>query len=191
MISDLIRKNRSCRRFYQRHEVDEETLKDLVNLARLSASGANMQPLKYVVSHTASTNEKIFSCLAWAGYLRDWPGPEEGERPSSYIVVLGDTEIRKDPGFDPGIAGQSILLGAREKNLAGCMIAAIKRDLLRESLSIPSRYNILLVIAIGKPKETVEIETVGPDGSIRYWRDEDDVHHVPKRSLDDIILKVH
>lgn len=191
MISDLIRKNRSCRRFYQRHEVDEEILKGLVNLARLSASGANLQPLKYILSCKTASNAKIFSCLAWAGYLKDWSGPKAGERPSSYIIMHGDTEISKDFGYDPGIAGQSILLGARGKDLAGCMIGAINRDKLRDELNIPARYKILLVLAIGKPKETIKVEALGQDGSIRYWRDDDDVHHVPKRNLDDIIIEIH
>jgi len=191
MLSDLVRKNRSCRRFYQSHAVERETLEGLVNLARLSASGANLQPLKYVLSCQAPANADIFSCLAWAGYLRDWPGPEEGERPAAYIVMLGDTDISKGFGFDPGIAGQSILLGARERGLAGCMIGAVNKDKLSDLLGIPARFEVLLVLAIGKPKETVEVEPVGSDGSIKYWRDGDDVHHVPKRNLEDIIIAVH
>jgi len=191
MIVDLVRENRSCRRFYQDHTVALETLKELVNLARLSASGANLQPLKYILSCNPQKNAAIFSCLAWAGYLKDWPGPAAGERPAAYIVVLGDERISRDVGCDHGIAGQSILLGAREKGLAGCMLGAINRKALRDILSIPSRFKILLVLAVGKPKEQVLLETVGPDGNIRYWRDDEGVHHVPKRKLDDIIIAEH
>ena len=90
MIEDLVQKNRTCRRFYQEHAVDLETLKKLVNLGRLSASGANLQPLKYILSSDPKTNELIFSCLAWAAYLKEWPGPKEGERPPAYIIILGD-----------------------------------------------------------------------------------------------------
>jgi len=133
-------------------------------------------------------NAEIFPCLAWAGYLKDWPGPEEGERPSAYIIILGDTRISRDFGCDHGIASQSILLGAREKGLAGCMIGAVNREKLRDILDIPSQFEILLVLAIGKPGEKVVIETVGADRSIRYWRDDDGSHHVPKRELNDIIL---
>ncbi len=191
MIADLIRKNRSCRRFYQNREVDMETLKGLINLARLSASAANLQPLAYIASRDADKNEKIFSCLTWAAYLKDWPGPKEGERPSAYIVVLGDTTIAKDFGCDHGIAGQSILLGAREKGLAGCMLGAVDRKRLRQSLDIPEKYKILLVIALGAPKEDIMVEPLGPDGSIRYWRDEKGIHHVPKRALADIIVAAY
>jgi len=191
MIEKLIKQNRSCRRFYEDDEIDTATLKDLVNLARLSASAANLQPLKYILSCSAEKNEQIFPCLAWAAYLKDWSGPQAGERPSAYIIILGDTNITKDFGCDHGIASQSILLGAREKGLAGCMIGMVKRKKLRNILNIKERFKILLVIAIGKPKEEVMIETVGDDDNIKYWRDNDSVHHVPKRKLEDIILDCH
>lgn len=192
MIEDLIRKNRSCRRFYQNNSVDMQTLEGLVNLGRLSASAGNLQPLVYMLSCNSKKNEEIFSCLAWAAYLKDWPGPEEGERPAAYIIVLLDTSIAKDPGCDHGIACQSIMLGAREKGLAGCMIGAIDRKRLKEVLNISDQYKILLVLALGTPKETVVIESVaGPDNSIKYWRDEKGIHHVPKRNLQDIILATY
>jgi len=187
MIEELIKQNRSCRRFNEDYKIDTTTLKDLVNLARLSASAANLQPLKYILSCSAEKNRQIFSCLAWAAYLKDWSGPKEGERPSAYIIILGDTNIAQDFGCDHGIASQSILLGAREKGLAGCMIGMIKRTKLRDILNIKERFKILLVLAIGKPKEEVMIETVDDD-NIKYWRDNNNVHHVPKRKLEDIIL---
>ena len=191
MISELVKENRSCRRFYQDHPVAPETLKEFVDLARMSASGANLQPLKYVLSCDPQKNAEIFSCLAWAGYLKDWPGPEEGERPSAYIVVLGDTGISESAGCDHGIAAQTIMLAAREKGLAGCMLGSIDRKALRNSLNIPSQLKILLVLAIGKPKEQIVLETIASSDSIKYWRDNDGVHHVPKRKLGDIIVAEH
>ena len=191
MISELVKANRSCRRFYEDHPVELKTLEELVDLARLSASGANLQPLKYILACQPDVNAEIFSCLAWAGYLKDWPGPDPGERPSGYIVILGDTTIKEEFGVDHGIAGQSMLLGAREKGLAGCMIASINRKDIRPMLNIDSHLKILLVLAIGKPKEEVVIEPVGSDGSILYWRDAEAVHHLPKRALTDIIVASH
>ena len=188
MIKDLVLKNRSHRRFHQEVTIEEEMLRELVDLARCSASAANRQPLKYILSCTPDKNALIFQNLAWAGYLTDWPGPSEGERPSAYIIVLGDTQISQSFGCDHGIAAQSILLGATDKGFGGCMIAAIRKDELRKALEIPPRYELLLVIALGKPKEKVVLETVSPDGDIKYWRDKDSVHHVPKRPLDDIII---
>ena len=188
MIGNLIKANRSCRRFHENHPVDLKTLEELVDLARLSASGANLQPLKYILACEPRMNAEIFSCLGWAAYLKEWPGPEPGERPAAYIAIIGDTTITKEFGVDHGIAGQSMLLGAREKGLAGCMLGSIKRKHLREILNLEPQYKILLVLAVGKPKEEIKIEDVGPDGSIRYWRDSKGVHHVPKRPLRDIIV---
>ena len=189
MIDELILKNRSYRRFYQDTAIDLDTLRELVNLARLSASGGNLQPLKYIMSCDPLRNALIFPNLAWAGYLKDWPGPVEGEKPSAYIIILKDTEIKSSiTEYDCGIACQSMLLGATERGLGGCIIISIQKDKLQEALKIPDRYEIRLVIALGKPKETVQIDPVGPDGDIKYWRDEQAVHHVPKRDLDDIIV---
>ncbi|UCC98079.1 MAG: nitroreductase family protein [Phycisphaerales bacterium] len=188
MVRDLIVKNRTCRRFRQDVVVERETLRELVDLARLSASAANMQPLKYVLSWEPQKNAHIFPHLGWAGYLKDWPGPCEGERPSAYIIILGDTRISRYFGCDHGIAAQSILLGAAENGLAGCMIGTVQRQQLRNALDIPSHFEILLVLALGKPAETVVLETAEPAGDIQYWRDANGVHHVPKRALDDIII---
>jgi nitroreductase len=175
MLRDLIKKTRSYRRFHRDHTIQLETLKELVELARLSAAAGNLQPLKYMLSNDSEKNDTIFQNLGWAGYLKDWPGPGKGERPSAYIIVLGDRRICKSFGCDHGIACQNIMLGAVEKGLGGCMIGSVNRE-------------ILLVVALGKPKETVVLETVGPDGDIKYWRDSEGVHHVPKRSLEDIIV---
>jgi nitroreductase len=189
MIENLIEKNRSCRRFNESSAVSEETLRELVGLARLAASGSNQQPLKYMLSADAVRNARIFPHLAWAGHLKDWDGPSEGERPAGYVIILGDTDVSKGFGVDHGIAAQNILLGAVERGLGGCMLGAIQRDDLRAALAIPDRYDILLVVALGEPAETSVIEDVGPDGDTRYWRDEDDVHHVPKRRLEELIIE--
>jgi len=188
VIKELIRKNRSYRRFYEDFVIKRNTLEELVDLARLSASAANRQPLKYILSCEKNKNDLIFPTLAWAGYLKDWSGPVEGERPSAYIVMLNDTEITKNYWCDPGIAAQSILLGATEKGLGGCIFGSVKRKELKSALKIGERYDILYVLAIGKPKEKVVLETVGSEGDIKYWRDGQGVHHVPKRPLEEIII---
>lgn len=187
-LRDLVLNNRSHRRFRQEIPIAPETLRELVDLARFSASGSNLQPLKYYLSWQPEQNARIFPHLAWAGYLEDWPGPAEGERPAGYILILGDKTIRDSFGIDPGIAAQTILLGATEKGLRGCIIASIQKAFLRSALGIPERYELLYAIALGEPAETVVLEDLPPNGEIRYWRDEAGVHHVPKRSLDELIL---
>ena len=188
-LKELVLTNRSRRRFYQEHFIERETLVELVDLARLSASGMNRQPLKYMLSNDAALNARIFPLLGWAGYLKEWGGPVEGERPSAYIVMLGDKNISAAFGIDPGIAAQSIMLGATEKGLGGCIIATVKQDELRRVLGIGEDYAILFILALGKPKEQVVVEALEPGGDVRYWRDAEEVHHVPKRSLEEIILK--
>lgn len=190
MIKELVKKNRTYRRFYEDVKIERETLEELIDLARLSSSGGNLQSLKYILSHDDEKNSLIFPHLRWAGYLTDWDGPEEGERPSAYIVVLGDKEISANHFWDHGIACQSILLGACEKGLGGCMFGASNKQALTEALHIPERYEVILVIALGKPKEVVVLEEVTDPQDIKYWRDEQGVHHVPKRKLEDIIVNL-
>lgn len=187
----LVISNRSCRRFDHSVPLSSETLKGLVDLARHTASAANKQPLKYVLSADPAKNDEIFSCLGWAAYLTDWPGPVKEEQPTGYIVILGDTTVADKFWCDHGIAAQTILLGARAQGLAGCMFAAINIKKLKTVLNLGDHLEVKLVIALGKPVEEIQIDDLGEDGDIRYWRDEAGVHHVPKRKLEDLILKAY
>jgi nitroreductase len=187
-IKTLINKSRSYRRFIEDYQIEGETLRELIRLAQLSPSARNMQPLKFWLSSSPEMNDKIFPHLGWAGDLKDWVGPAEGERPSAYILILGDLAIKENFGVDHGIAAQSILLGAVEAGLGGCMIGSAKGDELASALKIPERFQVLLVIALGMPAEKVEIDIVDQGANLTYYRDENDVHHVPKRGLDELIL---
>ncbi len=188
MLYELVLKCRSVRRFYERSKVALADLEELVDIARLTASANNLQPLRYILSTDPEVNERIFPCLGWAAYLTDWPGPEPGERPTGYIVMLGDTKTGETYTWDQGIAAQTIMLGAVEKGLGGCMIGSINRDKLRQELELEARYAILLVLAIGRPKEKVLLEVAKDPDNVRYYRDANRVHHVPKRRLEDIVL---
>lgn len=188
-FEELVLKTRSCRRFDESHRITRATLERLVNLARLSASAANRQPLRFLIYSAPNDCERIFPKTAWAGYLKEWDGPQPGERPSGYIIILGDKTVTEGFGVDPGIAAQSIMLGATAIGLGGCMIASLRREDLHREFSVPERYEILLVLALGKPVEKVILEDI-KDGDIKYWRDENGDHHVPKRKLDELILKL-
>ncbi len=189
MLFNLVRSNRSFRRFNQSTEISSELLYELIDLSRYTASANNLQPLKYYLSNGKELNERIFSCLSWAAKIKEWNGPLEGERPSAYIVILGDNNISDKIDCDHGIVSQTILLGAVERGLGGCIIGSIDRKMLRRVLDLDPRYDILLVIALGEPAERVVIETVGENGDISYWRDAAGVHHVPKRELKELILE--
>ena len=188
MLKELILKNRSYRRFYEDKLIEMSTLKELVNLARLSPSAANIQALRYILVNTKEQNDTINKHIFWAGYYKDWDGPKEGEKPSAYIVVVKDTTLKKNTGQDEGIAVQSILLGAVEKGFGGCIIGNIDKKKLAEALNLDEKYEISLVLALGYPKEEVVIENINESGHVKYWRDENEVHHVPKRTLDELIL---
>lgn len=188
-LKDLVLKTRSYRRFDETKKVDLQTLESLIDLARLSASGANRQPLKYLIYNTPEACARVFPYLAWAGYLTEWPGPDKGERPSAYIVILGDKSVTDIFGIDHGIAAQSIMLGAAEAGIGGCMIQSIKREELRAELELPDKYEILLILALGKTVENVILEEI-KDNDVKYWRDNNKNHHVPKRILKDLIIKL-
>ena len=187
MLKDLVAGNRSYRRFYQEVTIASKTLLELIELARLTATGSNKQSLRFKPINSIEDNEKVFSCLSWAGYLADWNGPKNGEKPAGYIIILNDTKIKQNAQYDVGLACKSILLGAVEKGFGGCMFGSVNRKNLRQFFSIPDEYDIMLVIALGKPKEEVVIDEV-VDENIKYWHDEKQVHHVPKRKLEDILL---
>lgn len=187
MLKDLVLKNRSYRRFHEDVKISLEQLTQLVELARTSPSAKNLQPLKFFLSNEEELNAKIFKHLAWAGYIQDWDGPDEGERPSGYIIILNDTTITTNQKWDDGIMAQSMMLGAVEMGLGGCMIGSVTRKPLKEALNIPDHFEIILVLALGKPKEVVVIDEIKND-DIKYWRDQNEIHHVPKRSLNDLII---
>ncbi len=185
----LVAQARTFRRFNSSVTVDSRTLRELIELARLSPSSRNMQPLRYIPVNTVAARESLFGCLKWAGALEDWSGPTESERPGGYIIILGDTLI--SPGFscDHGIVAQTMKLGAQVRGLGSCIVGSVDRERVHELFNIDKRYEILLVLALGEPAEDVMIEPLPGDGNFNYWRDDNDVHHVPKRSLQEIILK--
>ena len=186
MLYDLVEKNRSYRRFDEGFEISEETLRKLCAFARITPSGANRQFFKFRLTPSGEECRRVYETLAWAGYLKDG-APPEGERPTAYITVVNDDSLGKGNVMDVGIMAQTILLAATEMGLGGCMLGSIKRQELKNILSLSEDHEIMLVIALGKPIEKVVLENA-VDGDIKYWRDEERVHHVPKRPLEELII---
>ncbi|HTY51889.1 MAG TPA: nitroreductase family protein [Methanomicrobiales archaeon] len=188
-IRDLVKKNRSYRRFHEQRPIARETIIGLVDIARFCPSSRNRQPLRYIVSTDPEETVKIRSCLLFALDLPDWGGPPEGERPVAYVTMVTEGACTPFTAYDAGIAAQTIMLAAAEQGIGGCMVGSIKKEELRSVLSIPDGYEIHLVLAFGYPAEQVVLETVGSDGNTKYWRDAGGTHHVPKRSLKEVLIR--
>ena len=192
MIKELAARTRSYRRFDESDRIPADVLEDLVKTARNVASAANRQPLKYVTVSGEKACAKLFKTCSWAAQLTDWDGPEPGERPTGYIVVLKDTELSMNDIFsawDMGIAIQTIMLAAVEQGYGGCFIGAFKKKKCAKVIGVDAdRYSPQIVIALGKPAEDCRLEPCPECGSTLYWRDSDDVHHVPKRGLNEVLL---
>lgn len=185
-MHELCAFGRTYRRFYEDAEISRETLLEFIDNARMTASAHNKQVNRYFISCEKEKNAEIFSCLRWAAYYTDWFGPEEGERPTGYIVMIAPQGV--NAAYDEGIRAQTIVLSAAEKGLGGCIFMNIDRERLATILPVPEGYKITLAIALGKPKEVVEAYDIPGDGDVVYHRDENQVHHVPKVRLSDLVL---
>jgi len=190
-FAQLVKATRTVRRYRQSERLGLPLLRHLVDLGRLSASGGNKQPLKYVLVETPEACARLFPLVAWAGALKDWGGPAEGERPAAYVILLHDKDVSASAGVDHGIAAQTMALAARERSVGSCMMGSIQRPKIKEVFDIGERFDVLLVLALGKDAETVVLDPMPASGNTNYWRDEKSVHHVPKRALDEVIVSSH
>jgi nitroreductase len=186
-FKELVLTNRSCRRFQADQAVEMDVLRELVDLARCTASARNLQPLRYLLSCTPERNGVVFPCLGWPVF-GDWSEPAPAERPAAYILILGDMRIHTAVGVDAGIAAQTILLGAVERGMAGCIIGMVRATPIRVAFNIPEEYRLLLALAIGFPAEKPVIDPQGERNPQDFYRDEFGTMHVCKRALADVIL---
>ena len=185
---DLVAGARSYRRFNAAEKMSREELEALVDLGRMSPCGANRQAIRYALCCDQEKNAQIYDCIGWAAALPDWDGPEPQERPTGYILMLYDLSLQKAAGVNEGIAAQSIFLGAREMGYGGCMLMNIKKERLLEIFGLdPAKYGVSMLIALGVPVEKVKMVPVR-NNDTNYYRDENQVHYVPKRSLEEVIV---
>ena len=189
MLKDLVLNNRSYRSFAPNVKITKDQLRAWIDLARRCPSARNAQPLKYALATDGETCPRILRHTSWAGSL-GIQLPPIGHEPSAFVVICHDTTVGAINNFslmDVGICAQTILLAANEDGFGGCMIGAFKADAVSRVLSLPESLTPLLILALGKPDETVVL-TEAEGGAVRYFRDEKNVHYVPKRPLDEIIL---
>ena len=192
MIKELIKKNRSYRRFDESFEIKDDTLLEFVDNARFCPSARNQQAIMYKIITNKKERELIFPNLRWAGYLKEWFGPVDGEKPTAYIILginkkHSDNFINDWTYTDLGIVAQTLLLQAVEQDIGGCVIAAINKKEIQNNFDIPKHIEINLVLALGKPNETVVITEKSDSEGIKYWR-KNNKHYVPKRALKDILI---
>lgn len=186
-IKHLANTTRSYRRFRQIYPVTPELMTQWVDNARVSASAGNKQPLRYRIVTDKEQCAQIFETLTWAAALPDWNGPEPGQRPTGYIIMATDSETFKGElwRFDAGIAAQTIMLSSTEEGFGGCIMLSFKRGELKKILSMPEDLEPVLVLALGRPIEDIRLVDA-VQGDTTYYRDEQQVHYVPKRKLEDI-----
>lgn len=192
MLRDLVLENRSYRSFDEKYPISRELLTAWIDNARLTPSAVNLQPLKYRIVDTREGVEKVLPHTAWAGLLKDVKLPPEGHHPAAFVAICHDTTIRENPGSsatDVGIAAMTLLLSATEAGYGGCMIGAFDRDRVGEVLRIPEKYVPVLLVALGKPDELVFLSEPKDPTNVAYYRDDHNLHFVPKRKLDDILIE--
>lgn len=186
-IYGLVMQNRSYRRFDHSKKLGHIYFRALVDVARNTQSAANLQPLRYISVSMPDMVDKIYPYMRWAGYLSDWDGPVENERPVGYVIVLTEKEKNRFAQVDAGLAMQNMCMFAMAGGVGSCMIGNMDQDGIRTLLEIDEKYEIVYAVAFGYPVEEVVLEEFA--GDVKYYRDEQQVHHVPKRSLNDVLVK--
>lgn len=187
-FANLVRQARSRRRYLHAEPVSPELVMGLVDLARQAPSGMNAQPLRYRLVIEPGECEQVFQCTNWAKGLRTGPAPTPAERPTAWVIILSSQPTTFDPGVDVGIAAQTINLGANAAGFSTCMLASVDRARVAAALGIPASLKVELVMSIGRAGEQVRMEEFVPGVQMPYWRTPDQIHHVPKRRLADVLV---
>lgn len=191
MLKDLLISCRSYRGFDESRRIRKEELLELVNLTRYSAASMNIQPLKYRLICEKEEVDRMQPLTGWAKQMPQMTLPHPGKCPTAFVIICQDTSV--DPAMgkfqrDVGIVAQTMLLAATEKGLGGCMIGSFNAGQVAKEFELPENIKPMLVVAFGKPDEKVVLTDIPEDGNFKYYRDENDVHYVPKRSLEEIVL---
>ena len=185
-VREIMNQRRSIRRFKQK-PIALDFLQELVNVARVAPSAANLQPLEYIIIDDSPVCKQVFETINWAAYLQPKWSPSPEEQPTAYIIILCNTEIANASfsKYDVGLASENIMILAETEDVGSCMICSFNHESVRNLLKIPSKYSLETIIALGYKKEQAVM--VPLEDSVEYWRDQKDVHYVPKREMKDIL----
>lgn len=181
----LLQHNRSYRGYDASFKVREDQLRRIIEVVTLCPSARNQQVLRFrpVMGDEAASMLKY---IRLGGALPELHLPFAGSEPNAFIVICSSVEESKYVDIDLGIAAQSMLLQAVEIGLGGICIGAFDHEPLKELLGL--KYEPLLVLAIGRPAERIELKECGEGDNLTYYR-EGGVHYVPKIRVDDLIIK--
>ena len=184
----LVSEARTCRRFVQDKRISQCDLALLMECASRTPCGRNAQVLRYVLVSSPERCAELFAHMHWAKALKDWDGPAEGERPTGYIAILTPKESTVVMHMDAGIAAQTIQLAAHTRGIGTCMHASFVRPACMELLRVPEDMQIILILALGVAKEERRLAPMPASGDFAYWRDAQGVHHIPKRTVSELVL---
>lgn len=186
-LLSIIKSRRTIRRFAAR-TIEASVLLDLVDAARLAPTGANRQPLQFVVVSDPAVCSRVFANVAWAGYIRPKRNPGPGQEPKAYIVILVDKRIAGEHGvpLDVGAAAENLMLGAWSLGIGSCWMGAIQRPEIARILGVPDHMAIDTLVALGYPAEEPVAEDMVDESepnAVKYYLDASDRLHVPKRPI--------
>ena len=184
----LVLAARSCRRFVEDEPLTMNDLDWLVDCARVAPSARNAQVLRFSLVTKGETCDALFKLTGWAGALKGAGTPKPGERPTAFIAITAPKEGAHLAPYDAGIASETIQLAAATQGWGCCIIYSVDREGAARLLKVPDALEILLVLGLGVAKEERVIAEMPADGSFNYWRDNAGVHHVPKRSLAELVI---
>jgi nitroreductase len=185
-IYELIQNRRTIRRFEQA-TIPYDILEKIVNAGRIAPSGSNLQPCEYIIVDDPQFVAQVYTQTRWAGYLPPEQGPpKEDERPTAFIIIMiNRTRRETGGGHDASAAIMNMTYVALEEGIGSCWIASVDRTEVKNILQIPDHYDVDSVLALGYIGENPQMDE--DEGTVKYWRDEKGILHVPKRPLKNIL----
>lgn len=187
-MMEFLRTRRTYRRFEQR-PVAPEILTEAVEAARIASCGANRQTLKYVVVQSPAMVAAVQPLVHWAAYLPPEQGhPKPGEEPVAFIAVLQDESLSGNNDMDTGLALGSLTAAAWAHGVGSCIMGSIDRPALSRLLGLPDGLWPCCMVALGYPTHSSRIVEM-ENGSVKYYLDEKGDYCVPKRPMEEILLK--
>lgn len=184
-LDELLLKNRSQRGYLKDYVVRREELERIVGVCSKIPSARNQQVLRFRLVTRATGADKVLQNIKLGAALPELHLPLPGTEPEAFIVVMSTAPESKMVDIDLGIALQSMMLKAVEMGLNALVIGAFNKANVTKELVLP--YEPLMILAIGKGIEKIELTPIAPEDSHAYYRKEG-IHYVPKIAAKDLIV---